>query len=94
MANMDKDIIKLNSLGLSTSYIANELGVHPSTITNRLTKLNIPQTDTRRSFMEDIYKTLTPKQQDWLASQLGPHVSVKDFIRNMLVEKFVAQTSN
>lgn len=92
----EQAIVKLNSLGLSTSYIATELSIHPSTVTNRLNKLNIPQTDTRRSFMEDIYKSLSSDQQDWLASQLGPHLSVKDFMKNLLVERYIREhtTSN
>ena len=90
----DKDIVRLNSVGMSLSEIAEELDVHPTTVTLRLQHLNIPPADTRRAFMGDIYRSLSTEQKDWLASQLGPHLPVKDFIRNMLVEKFVAQTSN
>jgi hypothetical protein len=85
----DSDIIRLNSIGLSLSTVAEQLGVHPTTVTLRLKQLNIEPADTRRAFMEDIVTTMTVPQLEWLADQLGPHLSVKDFIRNLLVEKFV-----
>lgn len=88
----DEDIVRLNSVGLSLQAIAEILGVHSTTITNRLRDLNIDPADTRRSFMEDIYVTLSASQQQWLLSQLGPHISIKDFIKNMLVERFITQT--
>ena len=89
----DADIIRLNSVGLSLSTIGSELGCHPTTITLRLKQLNIEPADTRRAFMETIYKSLPPAQQDWLAAQLGPRTSIQDFIHNLLVEKFLASTN-
>lgn len=85
----DADIIRLNSVGLSLSTIAETLGCHHTTITQRLRSLGIPPADTRRAFMEDIVHKLTVQQVDWLADQLGPHLSVKDFVTNLLVEEFV-----
>lgn len=86
----DEDIVRLNSVGLSLGTIAGILDCHPTTITLRLKALNVTPADTRRSFMEDIYKSLSVSQQKWLADQLGPHLSIKDFVRNMLVERFIA----
>jgi hypothetical protein len=65
------------------------LGCNPSTITLRLKSLNVPPADTRRTFMEDIFTDLTVTQQDWIADQLGPHLSIKDFVRNLLVQRFI-----
>lgn len=39
--------------------------------------------------MEDIYNSLSPDQQKWLADQLGPHYSVKDFIKNLLLKDYL-----
>lgn len=89
----DDDIIRLNSVGLSLGTIAKKCSCHPTTVTQRLLSLNISPADTRRAFMEDIYESLSPAQQDWLADQLGPTISVKDFVRNTIVEKFIAQRS-
>lgn len=86
----DADIIRLNSVGLSLSTIGEDLGCHPTTITLRLKQLNIEPADTRRAFMERIYKSLPPAQQDWLADQLGPRTSIQDFVHNLIVEKFLA----
>lgn len=86
----DSDIVQLNSVGLSLRTIAELLGCHPTTVTIRLKSLNIPPADTRRTFMEDIVRELSPTQIEWLASQLGPHLSIKDFIKNMLVEQYLA----
>lgn len=85
----DEDIIRLNSVGLSLSTIGKQLGCHPTTITLRLKALNIEPADTRRAFMEIIHENLSPAQQEWLASQLGPKISIKDYIHNLLIEQFL-----
>lgn len=90
----DEDIIKLNSVGLSLNTIAEQLDVHPTTVTLRLKALNVDPADTRRAFMEDIYNSMSPAQQKWLIQQLGPHISIKDYILNMLVERFIQGTQN
>ncbi|MFP3556393.1 hypothetical protein [Paraburkholderia sp. SIMBA_054] len=89
----DADIIRLNSVGLSLSTIAKQLDCHPTTITLRLKALNIAPADTRRTFMEDIFLSLSPQQQNWLVEQLGPHISVKDFMRNLLVKEFLSKSN-
>lgn len=85
----DADIIRLNSVGLSLSTIAEKLNCNPSTITQRLHALKIRPADTRRAFMEDIYHAMTPDQQGWLEGQLGGHISVKDYIKNLLMKEFI-----
>ena len=39
--------------------------------------------------MEDIYHTMAPDQQTWLEGQLGGHISVKDYIKNLLMKEFL-----
>lgn len=85
----DEEIIRLNSVGLSLSTIARILDCHPTTVTLRLRSLNIKPADTRRTFMEDVFITLSNDQQEWLADQLGPHTSIKDFVKNLLVKEYV-----
>lgn len=85
----DADIIRLNSVGLSLSTIAKLLDCHPTTITLRLKALNIPPADTRRTFMEDLFMSMSRQQQAWLTSQLGPHISIKDYVRNLLVKEYL-----
>jgi hypothetical protein len=87
----DDDIIRLNSVGLSLATIANLLGCHHTTITQRLKSLGIPPADTRRTFMEDVITSLTTNQTDWLADQLGPHLSIKQFVTNLLTKEYLAQ---
>lgn len=89
----DADIIRLNSLGRSLGTIAKTLNVHPTTITLRLQNLGIEPADTRRTFMEGILDSLTPSQENWLASQLGPHLSIKDYVQNLLVKDCIAHTT-
>lgn len=84
----DDDIIRLNSVGLSLATIARALGCHPTTITQRLKSLGIPPADTRRSFMEDVFLTLNTDQQEWLANQLNSELSVKEFVRALLVQAY------
>lgn len=84
----DADIIRLNSVGLSLATIARVLGCHPTTITQRLKSLGIPPADTRRSFMEDVFLTLNTDQQEWLANQLNSELSVKGFVRDLIVQAY------
>lgn len=82
----DADIIRLNSVGLSLATIARALDCHPTTITLRLRSLKIPPADTRRSFMEDIFLTLTMEQQEWLANQVET-TAVKDYVKQLIIDK-------
>ena len=90
----DYDIIRLNSVGISLSTIAKALKMHPSSITNRLNSLNIKPADTRRSFMEDVFMSLHPDQQEWIADQLGPTVSIKDYVKKLFVEEYTRKNMN
>ena len=85
----DKDIIRLNSVGLSLTTIGEKLGVNGSTITQRLKAMNVQPADTRRSFMEDIYETMPRDQQAWLEGQVAPYSSVKDYVRHLLTREFL-----
>lgn len=85
----DADIIRLNSVGLSLGTIAQALGTHPTTITLRLKSLKVAPADTRRTFMEDVFKSLTADQQEWLADQLGPHITIKTFVQNLIVKAYM-----
>lgn len=83
----DADIIRLNSVGLSLATIARALDCHPTTITLRLRSLKIPPADTRRSFMEDIFLSLTLEQQEWLANQVET-TAVKDYVKQLIIDRF------
>lgn len=85
----DADIVRLNSVGMSLATIAKNLGCHPTTITARLHSLNVKPADTRRSFMEDVVTSLTAEQAEWLADQLGPHTSIKDYVKNLIVVNYL-----
>lgn len=85
----DQDIIRLNSVGLSLSTIGKQVGCHPTTVTGRLKELGVQPADTRRAFMEDIVRSMSEDQIEWLADQLGPTINIKDFIRNLIVSEFV-----
>ncbi|AWN06230.1 hypothetical protein [Erwinia phage phiEaP8] len=84
----DDDIIRLNSVGLSLGTIAKLLNCHSTTITLRLKSLGIDPADTRRAFMEDIFKTLSEPNQEWLADQLGPHMTIKEYVRQLIIKAY------
>lgn len=84
----DADIVRLNSVGLSLATVAKLLGVNPTTITLRLRSLGIDPADTRRAFMEDVFKTLSESNQEWLADQLGPHLNIKEYVRQLIVKAY------
>ncbi len=93
MANQTEVLIKMNSLGYSLSSIAAELDVHITTISSRLEKLGIKPADTRRTFMEDVYLGLPKDQLEWLADQIGPHQSIKDYVKNVITTEFLKTRS-
>lgn len=84
----DEDILRLNALGISLVSISQIIGCHPTAITLRLKNLGVPPTDTRRSFMEDIYAGMSVAQQEWLADQLSPADTIKDYLRRLLAKEF------
>lgn len=85
----DEDIIRLNSLGFPLSRIGEELGCHPTTVTQRLESLGVKPADTRRAFMADIYESFPEAQMEWLEQQLGPHTPIKEYIKNLLTKEFM-----
>lgn len=85
----DAEIVRLNSLGFSLARIGSILGCHPTTITLRLKGLNIEPADTRRTFMEDVLMPFTEAQLDALAEKLGPHLPVKDYVRNLIAKDLI-----
>lgn len=89
----DQDLIRLNSVGLSLATIGEMVNCHPSTITQRLKAMGVNPADTRRSFMEDIFQTLTLQQKEWLADQLGPTISIKDFVRGLIILAYNSRKS-
>lgn len=82
------DIVRLNNLGMSLGSIGEILGMHATAITYRLKTLGIAPTDTRRSFMEDIYATMTAEQQQWLANKLDVGNPIKSFLQQLIVKEF------
>lgn len=90
----DSQIVALNNVGLSLSGIAQRLDVHHTTVSGRLKALGIEPADTRRAFMEDIYESLAPAQQEWLIDQLGPGYAVKDFIKALLIQAYLARPTS
>lgn len=85
----DFQITRLNSVGLSLSTIAEILDCHPTTVTLRLRSLGVPPADTRRTFMEDVFRTLTSEQQEWLADYIEANKQdLRTFVKNLIVNKF------
>jgi len=81
----DEDIVRLNSVGLSLTTIAKLLNCHPTTVTLRLKSLGVAPADTRRTFMEDVFRMLEPNQQEWLADQMVDGQDLKDYVRRLIV---------
>lgn len=81
----DTDIKRLNHVGLGLGTIAKVLGCHAATVTLRLKAMNVEPTDTRRSFMDDVFKHLTSEEQEWLSHNLyNSNTPVKDFIVSLI----------
>ena len=87
----DSDLVRLNSLGFSLATIGSSLGCHPTTVTLRLKDLGVSPADTRRTFMEDVLMKLPPAQLEWIEDQLGPHYSIKDYVRSLITNAYLKQ---
>jgi hypothetical protein len=85
----DTDIKRLNHVGLGLKTIADQLGCHAATITLRLKAMGIEPTDTRRSFMEAVFTSLSPAEQDWLSHNLfNSGIGIKEFVATLIKEAF------
>ena len=87
----DSDLVRLNSLGFSLATIGSSLGCHPTTVTLRLKDLGVVPADTRRTFMEDVLMKMPPAQLEWVETQLGPHYSIKDYVRSLITNAYLKQ---
>jgi hypothetical protein len=87
----DSDLVKLNSLGFSLATIGSSLGCHPTTVTLRLKDIGVTPADTRRTFMEDVLMKMPPAQLEWVETQLGPHYSIKDYVRSLITNAYLKQ---
>jgi len=85
----DSDLVRLNSLGFSLATIGSSLGCHPTTVTLRLKDLGVAPADTRRTFMEDVLMKLPPAQLEWIETQLGPHLSIKAYVRSLITDAYL-----
>lgn len=87
----DTDIKRLNHVGLGLKAIAQILGCHPATITLRLNDMGIEPTDTRRSFMEEVFRSLSNEEQDWLSNNLfNAGIGIKEFVTTLIREAYAA----
>lgn len=83
----DQDIKRLNHAGLSLKAIADKLGCHAATITLRLKAMGIKPSDTRRSFMEQVFMGLSTEEQDQLTHYLfNQDISIKDYVTSLIKE--------
>jgi len=87
----DSDLVRLNSLGFSLATIGSSLGCHPTTVTLRLKDIGVTPADTRRTFMEDVLMKMPPAQLEWVETQLGPHYSIKDYVRSLITNAYLKQ---
>src|SRR5690606_2738205 len=78
-----------NHVGLPLKAIGEILGCHYATVTNRMKAMRITPVYTRHSFMEDIFKALSPDQQDWLSNYLyNNQISIKSFLSFLIQQAY------
>lgn len=81
----DEDLRMYNNLGLSLRAIGEKLDCHPTTVKGRLELLGVAPSDTRRSFTEELYKSLSPSSQRWIEQQIvETGVSIKDLLAHLI----------
>lgn len=91
----DTDIKRLNHVGVGLKAISDMLGCHAATITLRLKNMSIKPTDTRRSFMEQVFLGLKPEVQDWLSTNLyNAGIPIKTFVSRLITEAYQEACKN
>lgn len=61
-AERKAEIVRMNALGYSGVTIAKRFDMHPTSISHALTRAGITPTDTRRSFMEEVFDDLSKRR--------------------------------
>ena len=89
----DRDITRLNSLGLSLAAIGSRLSCHPTSVTLRLKSLKITPADTRRAFMEEVLNDLPADYQEHIADLLEGQsmTSIKSYVRDLIAADIAAR---
>lgn len=81
----DRDITRLNSLGFCLKAIAKKFTCHPTSISLRLSSLEIEPADTRRAFMESIYKNMEEPVIEQLADHLeNSGIQIRDYVKGLI----------
>lgn len=85
----DLDVKRYNHVGIGLGEIGKKLNCNPVTVANRLRDLGIKVVDTRRSFMAQVFETLSQEEQDWLTNNLySAEVSIHDFVSTLIKQAF------
>lgn len=85
----DTEVKKFNWLGLGLRAIGERLNCTEATISQKLKKMGEKPNDTRRSFMEEVFKTLNNEQQDWLADYLYTNqIPVQTYVAQLIQQAF------
>lgn len=88
----DRDITRLNALGFCLKNIAKKFDCHPTSITLRLKSLKIAPSNTRRAFMETVYKEMPADYQENLADILeADQIHVKDYVKGLIEADLAAR---
>lgn len=83
------EIVRLNRVGISMQSIAAQFNCHQTTIVEALKDIGQTPLDTRRSFMEDIYSSLTEPEREHLQRMLDLHGgTIKSYIKTMISRDF------
>jgi hypothetical protein len=93
-AERKAEIVRMNALGYSGVTIAKRFDMHPTSISHALTRAGITPTDTRRSFMEEVFDELPENQVEWVADELGPTGSIKQFIKGLIADAHRLEKTN
>ena len=82
----DEEIVTLNNMGMSVTGIAEYFGMHPTSVSARLKRMNIPVVNPRHAFMDGLLRTLTESELLWLSEQVSVKYPINAFIRDLIVK--------
>jgi len=90
----DEDIIMLNNMGLSVTGIARMFNMHPTSVSARLKRLNIPVVNPRHAFMDGLLQSLSEPELAWLSSKVSQKVPIQMFIRDLITAQYKKEMSS
>lgn len=84
----DRQLLILAKLGFSSGVIAQQLGIHPTTVKNRLAKYQLTAVDSRHNFVQQFIGVLPEEVLVWLSEKITPSNPLPEYLYGLIIENY------